>query len=136
MASSSALEDTDAGGSDEPPVRVGRLVFNDGTQVHLEPGHVVVLVGANNVGKSSALQDISSELRAQPRAGHKVVQSVQIEHAEGHPAPLVAWVRERFPRFRPNPGDSFVYGTAQATVNQSQLEEPTLNQNIITRFNV
>lgn len=112
---------TGSSDADRPPLHVRRLVFNDGTAIDLAPGQMVVFVGANNVGKSSALQDISARLLARPKSGHRVVTEVDIAQSEGHPAPLIDWVKTRFPRFQPRPSDPFVYGTAQATVNESQL---------------
>lgn len=56
--------------TDGPPVHVKSLRFNDDTSVELDPGHVVVFVGANNVGKSNALRDIAGVLRSERRSGH------------------------------------------------------------------
>ncbi|HJQ92017.1 MAG TPA: AAA family ATPase [Acidimicrobiia bacterium] len=120
--------------ADRPPLHVRRLEFNDGTPIELDPGQIVVLVGANNVGKSSALQDISAQLLARPKSGHRVIARVDLAHAEGHPEPLIDWVKSRFPRFQARASDPFVYGTAQATVNESQLEETPLKPGIIDQI--
>lgn len=117
-----------------PPVYVKSLHFNDGTTVELEPGHVIVFVGANNVGKSNALRDISGELRSERRSTHKVITELKIEEPEGHPEPLRTWVRTRFPRFRPNATGPMMYGTAQGTVNETQLDEKPLKSQTIQQI--
>jgi predicted ATPase len=117
-----------------PPVHVKSLKFNDGSTLDLEPGHVVVFVGANNVGKSNALRDIAGGLRSERRSGHKVVIEVAIEEPEGHPEPLRTWVRTRFPRFRPNATSPMMYGTGQGTVNEAQLDEAPLKPQTIQQI--
>jgi len=117
-----------------PPLHIRTLTFNDGTQLELVPGHVVVLVGPNNVGKSNALQALAAELRQESRSGHRVITGVNLAEADGHPEPLVDWVKGRFHRFRPGPGDPWVYGTASATVNESQLNEVPLHRNTLIQI--
>lgn len=109
-----------------PPLFVNGLDFNDGTHIELNPGHVVVFVGANNVGKSCALRDIAASLRSERRSGHRVVTSVRFGRPACHPEPLRAWVRRRFPRFRPTSTHEMVFGTGQGTVNETQLDETPL----------
>ena len=45
-----------------PSVTINEIKFNDGTKVSLRPDDIIVFVGANNVGKSRALKDISNDL--------------------------------------------------------------------------
>lgn len=119
---------------DAAPIHASSLTFNDGTVIETVPGHVVVLVGANNVGKSSALRDIAAQVRTDPRQGHRVVSRVRIAREQGHPAPLVEWVKTRFPRFRQGSNDPWVYGTAQATVNETKLSESQLDPNTLRQI--
>lgn len=51
----------------EPPIRITSLTFNSGQQINVD-ADVVVLVGANNTGKSRTLSEIFSTLSRSPGA--------------------------------------------------------------------
>lgn len=56
-------------------VSIDRLIFNDGTELPLNPTDIVVFVGPNNAGKSRSLKDIYS-LLSSPN-GSIVVRDVE-----------------------------------------------------------
>lgn len=59
---------------DSPSVTYESVTFSDGTQITLDQGDVVVLVGPNNAGKSLALKELEEHFDDDPIA-NKVVSS-------------------------------------------------------------
>lgn len=76
------------------PYRLNQLTFSDGNTVEVPPKSIVVLVGANNSGKSRALRDIAENIQAVNPADVAVVVDVAAEKlvdADG----LWSWLEER-----------------------------------------
>ena len=48
--------------SSNPSLSIEKITFNDGTTMEFQNDDIVLLVGANNVGKSRALKDIKENL--------------------------------------------------------------------------
>jgi len=76
----------------EKPFWIRSLRFNDGTELELPSSGVVVLVGANNVGKSQALRNIGAQVGLSAPLVHVVV-APQIELASDREA-AVRWFAE------------------------------------------
>ena len=61
--------------SPSPAIWFDRITFSDGTEISLDLGDVVVLVGPNNAGKSAALQDLRT-LNGNRLYSGRVIRSV------------------------------------------------------------
>lgn len=46
----------------KPEIYIEKIIFNDGTELHLNRGSIVVFTGANNTGKSQVLKDIENSI--------------------------------------------------------------------------
>lgn len=67
------------GKHDKPNVNLTSIVFSGGQKVDLNPGDRVVIVGANNSGKSQALREIIQSVQKPKQTNNLVVSRVGIE---------------------------------------------------------
>ena len=63
---------------DAPDIYIKSIKFNDGTTIIVNPGDVVVIVGANNSGKSQSLEDIQEHFKN--GAAGVVVKGVEVNY--------------------------------------------------------
>jgi len=85
-----------------PNAFIRSVTFSDGTQIDVARTDIVVIVGANNVGKSVALKEIHEKALLKSHAT-TVVRDVSVE-VDGSPEDLDAWL-ERTCRKRNNPSE-------------------------------
>jgi ABC-type polysaccharide/polyol phosphate transport system ATPase subunit len=50
-----------------PQFFISKIIFNDSTELLCDKNDIIVFVGANNVGKSLSLKEISSKFRSKGR---------------------------------------------------------------------
>lgn len=62
-----------------PLVSIKKIKFNDGSEILLEKNDIVVFVGANNVGKSRALKDISDDLLRVNKGNGIIIKEIKYE---------------------------------------------------------
>lgn len=62
----------------KPDIFVEKLIFNDGTEVPVNPSDIVIFTGANNAGKSQVLKDIDTILTQRTKG--VVVTSMSINY--------------------------------------------------------
>lgn len=81
---------------------------NDGMSLELGPGEILIVVGANNCGKTTFLKEVRKNIKSESSRG-KVVKRVSLR-ADQNPDPYVEWVKRTH---QPDPQrsyyDSFVY---------------------------
>ncbi len=68
---------------EEVKTYIERIKFNNGTEVDLSPGEVILFVGPNNVGKSRALNDIYELCGVAQRNPVVVVDSISVSKDSG-----------------------------------------------------
>ena len=76
-----------------PTATISKLVFSDGSEMSVNAGDVIVVVGPNNAGKSATLRAIREKLK-EPSASAHVVASLEIEKS-GTLEELDAWTVAR-----------------------------------------
>ena len=64
-----------------PKIWISELCFNDGTKVEINQDDLVILVGANNSGKSATLKEINSLIKMKGNKT-KVLESVSFLKTE------------------------------------------------------
>lgn len=76
------------------PFRIKTLTFTDGTTVNISDSDIVVLVGANNSGKSRTLNDIATHLRAQPNQRNIfiAVEAIELTRTMSR-RQLISWIK-------------------------------------------
>jgi len=74
----------------KPDVRITRLSFSDGTAIELGRNDVVVIVGANNAGKSATLRAIAEKLD-DSNESNPVVRAISFKR-EGTLKELIVWL--------------------------------------------
>lgn len=105
------------------PLWIERLVFSDGTQVDLQPGHIVLIVGPNNVGKSQTLRQIEARLGGNQIPGYNPVREVRLSHSDPDGSATRDWVRSHFRlRWLPNGVEGYSDGSGNR-VPAGQLEQ-------------
>ena len=56
------IEDMEKQNNNIPSLSIEKIKFNDGTSIEFKSDDIVLLVGANNVGKSRTLKDLTDDL--------------------------------------------------------------------------
>lgn len=72
-------------------LQLSSITFRDGTEIALGPGSVLLVVGPNNSGKTSALREIRSCLAG--KDGHHVVERITVAKA-GTASEIKEWLDE------------------------------------------
>lgn len=71
--------------------------FSDGTSVDLQPGSLILIVGANSSGKTCALREISAACRWAPVKRRRVTKTVELAPERPSQGLLRNWIRSNYP---------------------------------------
>ncbi|MFJ9826015.1 ATP-dependent nuclease [Streptomyces sp. NPDC101160] len=86
------------------------MTLKDGETLQLPKNGVTVVVGPNNVGKSTFLRDLANLAKNGPRGqgsgNQTAVSSVQLSFT-GSAADAIAWVSNHAKSYEPSPGDTY-----------------------------
>jgi hypothetical protein len=61
-----------------PQFFISKIIFNDSTELLCDKNDIIVFVGANNVGKSLSLKEISSKFRSKSNKS-KIIREIYID---------------------------------------------------------
>lgn len=100
--------------------RLSSITFSGGEVVPIEPGSVLILVGPNNSGKSTALREIEDRVRSPGNVGTVVTQIS--EERDGTSEDFIEWLRHRYPSRQ-------IQGRTQFLAKGSQLDAHQVVQN-------
>lgn len=76
---STNLEDIGITAIQNPQVFLKNIIFNDGTQLHLNYNSVIVFTGANNSGKSQVLRDVETGLDESNSSPTIVIKDIEYD---------------------------------------------------------
>lgn len=76
--------------------QIAELVFSGGQTIPLEANSLVLLVGPNNSGKSTALSDVERLLGDPNQSGRIVVTSIRLEK-DGDASQFRQWIKANYP---------------------------------------
>ena len=96
-----------------PDIFVKSITFNDGTAIIMEPGDIIVIVGANNCGKSQGLVDIENCIRDTSQG--VVIKKVEI-NCPDKLADYTEYFEDRF-KTQKNGGNIFYTGVGFRVVS-------------------
>lgn len=82
------------------------IKMSDGTTVSLPEGGLIIFVGPNNVGKSTALDDINNAMYG--GVPNRVIHEV-VDAREGSGQDLVDWLDAHVEKQERAPGEEYVY---------------------------
>jgi len=102
-------------------ITISKLTFSDHSQIELEENSIIVIVGPNNVGKTQALKDISSNFTNSSNA-NKCIKSIDLKK-QGTVADLHEYLKVEFNlvgNMYNHPNGSFIKNSVNQ-FNQSKL---------------
>lgn len=102
-----------------PQVYIGSFIFTDGTEVHLDKSDIVVIVGANNAGKSATLRAIRDKIN-DPQRSSPVISQISLKR-EGSSDDLLSWMNE-FARKSDEPPTNPIFQALGVGIHRSQAE--------------
>lgn len=107
-------------------LHLSRLTFSDGTEVDLDPGDTVFIVGPNNSGKSATLKEIDQHL-ASHQGIKRVLQEIQYV-TSGTTDDLLLRVKKDYRSvLQPDGNQVFSLGTARITESGVQQHAERIN---------
>ncbi|MFH1653523.1 MAG: AAA family ATPase [Pseudomonadota bacterium] len=82
--------------TDEFKYAIDRLTFSNGTEIEIAEDSLILIVGPNSSGKSSALRDIAKDIRRDAVSDNKVIKNVST-HKDGTEKGFATWIDNNFP---------------------------------------